>query len=87
MASADVAREHESGRSVRPAFKDVGAARLLTDRVQVQALYQFQHVVLIRGIAQPNLQPFGLWLARLRARGVDNSQLTTQNDFAPMISV
>src|SRR5687767_3171930 len=65
MTSADVAAEHERRRAVRPALKDVRATRFLTNGVQVEALNQFEHLVLIGRIAQTNAQPFGLWLANL----------------------
>jgi hypothetical protein len=64
MARADVSAQHERRRSVRPAFEDVWTTGFLTDGVQVQALNQFQNIVLIGGIAQPDFQPFGLGLSR-----------------------
>ena len=64
MARADVAAQHESRRAIRPALKDVRATRFLTNRVQIQPFDQLQDVVLIRRIAQTNLQPFGLRLTR-----------------------
>jgi hypothetical protein len=54
MPRANVASEHEGGRAIRPAFKNIRAARFLADRVKVQALDQLQHVVLIRRVAQTN---------------------------------
>src|SRR5256885_6829517 len=65
MARAGVAAEHEGRGAIRPALEDVGAARLLADRMQVQAFDELQHVVLIRRIAQTYLQPLRLRLARL----------------------
>ena len=64
MSRADVSAQHESGRAVRPALEDVGTARFLADGVQVEALNQFQHIVLIGGVAQPDFQPFGFRLSR-----------------------
>lgn len=55
MARADVSAQHECRGPVRPAFEDVWATGLLTDGVQVQALNQFQNIVLIGWIAKPNL--------------------------------
>src|SRR6185503_13013049 len=48
--------------AVRPAFENVWAACFLANRVQVQPLDQLQDVVLVRRIAQTNLQPLRLWL-------------------------
>ncbi len=65
MTRADVAAEHERRGAIRPALKNVRAARFLTNGVQVEALDQFENLVLIRRIAQTNPQPFGLWLTDL----------------------
>ena len=62
VSRADVAAEHERRSSIRPAFKNVWTTSFLTNRVQVKSLDQLQHVVLIGWIAQPDLQPFRLWL-------------------------
>jgi hypothetical protein len=62
VAGTDVAAQHEGGRTVGPALKDVGALRFLTNRVQVQALDQLEQVVLVRRITQTNAEPLGLWL-------------------------
>ena len=55
MARASIAAEHERRGAIRPALEDIWAARLLTDRMQIQARDQLEHVVLIRRIAEPNL--------------------------------
>jgi hypothetical protein len=55
VARADVAAEHESRSSIRPAFEDVWATGFLTNRVKVEALDQLQNVVLIGRIAKPDL--------------------------------
>jgi hypothetical protein len=60
MARADVAAEHEGGGAVRPTLEDIRAARFLTDRVQIQPLDQIEHMILIRRVADANLQPVGL---------------------------
>jgi hypothetical protein len=39
-ARADIAQDHERRRAVRPALPDVGAARLLANRVQVEVAHQ-----------------------------------------------
>ena len=62
VARADIAAQHERGRTIGPALENVGALCFLTDRVQVEALDQLEQMVLIRRIAQTNAQPFGLWL-------------------------
>ena len=64
MPGADVSAQHEGRRPVRPAFEDVWTTCFLTDGVQVQALNQFQNIVLIGGVAQPDFQPLGLGLSR-----------------------
>src|SRR5205085_4823287 len=78
MARAGVAAEHEGRGAIRPALEDVRAARLLTDRVQVQAFDELQHVVLICRIAEPNLQPFRLRLAWLWI--IDDSQFASHSN-------
>ncbi len=65
MPRADVAAEHERRRSIRPALKNVRTARFLTNRVQVESLDQFEHMVLIGRIAQADAQPFRLGLTDL----------------------
>ena len=65
VTSADVAAKHERGRAIRPALENVWTAGFLTNRVQVEALDQLEHLVLISRIAQPNPQPFRLWLTDL----------------------
>jgi hypothetical protein len=55
VTRANVAAEHKSRGAIRPAFKDVGTASFLTNRVQVQSFNQAQYVVLIRRVAQPDL--------------------------------
>ena len=65
MTGADVAAEHERGCSVRPALENVGATRFLANCVQIEALDQFEHLVLVGWIAQPDAQPFRLWLTDL----------------------
>jgi hypothetical protein len=65
VARADVTAEHECRRAIRPAFKDVGATRLLADRVKIQTFDQPQHIVLVGGIAQANPEPVRLWLTGL----------------------
>jgi len=63
MTRADVAAEHESGRAIGPAFKNVWTAGFLTNGVQVESFDQLQHVILISRIAQPDAKPFRLGLA------------------------
>jgi len=65
MTRADVAAEHERRRPIIPALEDVRTTRFLTNSVQVQALDQFEHLVLIGRIAKADAQPFGLWLTNL----------------------
>jgi hypothetical protein len=67
VARANIAAEHEGGGTIRPAFEDVGAVRFLTNSMKVQTLDQLQDVILIRRIAQTNLQPLRLWQTRLWA--------------------
>jgi len=55
VARANVAAQHECCGAIGPTFEDVGTARLLADRVQVQPLNQFQHVILVGRIAQTDL--------------------------------
>jgi hypothetical protein len=62
MTRADIASKHEGRGPIGPAFKNIRTARFLTDSVQVESFDQLQHLVLICGVAQPDAQPFGLWL-------------------------
>jgi hypothetical protein len=54
MPSADIAAEHERCGSIRPAFKNIGATRLLADSMKTEAFNQLQHLILIRWISQTN---------------------------------
>jgi hypothetical protein len=63
---ADIATQHESRRSIGPAFEDVRTTRFLADRMKIQALDQLQHLILVSRIAQTNLEPGGFGLAWLR---------------------
>jgi len=65
VARADVPAEHERRRPVRPALKNVRTTRFLTNGVEIQALDQFEHLVLIGGIAEPDAQPFRFGLTNL----------------------
>ena len=64
MSGADVTAKHEGRSTIGPALKDVGTTCFLTDRVQIKAFNQFEDMVLIDGITQPNLEPFGFRRAR-----------------------
>ena len=75
MASANVSAQHKCRRAIRPAFENVRALRFLTDCVEIQSLNQLQQVVLIRGVAETNLEPIGFWLTRC---GVENSKFAGQ---------
>jgi hypothetical protein len=61
----DVAAEHERRRAVGPALKNVRTAGFLADCVEIQSFDQIEYLVLICGIAQPDTQPFRLWLTHL----------------------
>jgi len=65
MACANVAAEHEGRGAIGPAFKNVRTARFLADGVQIETFDQLQHLVLIRWVAEPDAQPFRLWLTNL----------------------
>lgn len=67
MPCADVAAQHERRGAIRPALEDVWTTSFLANSVQVQALDEFEYVVLVCRVAQTNLQPF--WL-RLTGRRV-----------------
>ncbi len=64
VSRADITAEHECGRAVRPAFKDVRATRLLADRMKIQTFDQLQDIVLVGWIAQANPEPVRLRLAQ-----------------------
>src|ERR1051325_5919734 len=65
MTRADVAAEHERRSSIGPTLKNVRTTSFLTNGVQVESFDQLQHLVLIRGVAQSNAQPFGFGLTYL----------------------
>ncbi len=68
VPGADVAQDHEGGGLVLPAFPDVGAARLLADRVQPQLAHHGLDVRVVRAAGCLHLEPG--WLARrCRRRG------------------
>ena len=63
-ARADVAEDHERRRPVRPAFADVGAARLLADRMKVQVAHQALEPEIGRRTWRFHLEPLGFGRAR-----------------------
>src|SRR6266849_2922300 len=62
MARADVAAQHEGCCAIGPALENVRALCFLANRVQVQALNQFEQAILVSRIAQTDPEPLGLWL-------------------------
>ena len=59
-ACADIAEDHERGRTVlAPTLVDVGASSLLTDRVQAQAFDETIDFVIALRRREPDAQP--LW--------------------------
>ena len=66
-AGADVAQDHEGGGPLLPALEDVGAERLLADRVQGKLAHKGLEVTVIGADAGPHLEPGGP-LARPRGR-------------------
>ena len=65
VASTNITTEHERCGPVRPAFKDVWAARFLANGMQIQPLNQVQDLVLSSRIAKTNFEPFRLRIAYL----------------------
>lgn len=57
---ACVAAEHKGRGLIRPAFKDVRTLRFLADGVEIQAVDQLHHLVLISRVSELDLQPVGL---------------------------
>ena len=54
VTRADVTAQHERGRAIGPALKNVGTASFLTNGVEIQALDQLQDVILVHRIAETN---------------------------------
>ena len=69
MSGANVTAQHERRRAIGPAFENVWTTCFLANCMQVQAVDQLEHVVLIRRITQADLEPFRLGLPRL---GISN---------------
>ena len=68
-ARADVAEDHERRRPVVPALADVGTARFLAHRVQVEIAHQPLEAQVARRPRRTDLQP-----CRLRFARVDNGE-------------
>ena len=62
-AGADVAEDHEGRRAALPALADVGAVRLLADRVQVVGLDRLLQLAVGRAAGRGDLEPRRLALA------------------------
>src|ERR1051325_3003574 len=62
-ARADVTEDHEGGRAVMPALADVGTARLLADRVELQLLHHALEAQVVLGPRRAYFQPRRLRLA------------------------
>jgi hypothetical protein len=60
VACTSVAAEHKCGRFIGPALEDVRTFRFLANRVEVKTLDEIQNGILIRRIAQLDLQPVRL---------------------------
>ena len=56
---ADIAEDHERRRPVRPAFADIGAARLLADRMKVQVAHQALEPEIGRRARRFHFEPLG----------------------------
>src|SRR5438552_12222826 len=54
---AGVAQDHEGGGACFPALADVGAARLLTDRVQLEHTHDVLELGVVRAAGKPHPQP------------------------------
>ena len=61
ITRADVAKDHEGGRAMLPAFTNVGAMRLLADRVEVELTHHVLEPQVVRSARSLHLEP--RWLA------------------------
>ena len=61
ISRANVAKDHESGGAMLPAFADVGAVRLLANRVEVELTHHVLEPQVVRSARSLNLEP--RWLA------------------------
>ena len=68
-AGAGVAEDHEGRRAALPALADVGARRLLADRVQVLAVDQLGQLAVARPAGRRHLEPGRLACARIDRLG------------------
>src|SRR5690606_13041425 len=59
-----VAADEERGLAVLPALEDVGAARLLADRVQAAAVHELLELGVLGAHGRPGADPLGLLLDR-----------------------
>src|SRR4051794_27684849 len=68
VSRADVAKDHERGRAMLPAFADVGAVRFLANRMQVEVAHQLLQAKILGAAGGTDLEPAGLALRQgLRA--------------------
>ena len=80
-ARALVAADEERRLAVLPALEDVGAARLLADRVQTLGLHQALERGVLRSHLRPGLDPGGLPLDRgLCVADLETEELTAFGD-------
>ena len=62
-ARADVAENHEGGGAVVPALADVGAVRVFTDRVELEAAHDVAQPEIVFRSRRAHFQPLGFRLA------------------------
>src|SRR6266567_5406999 len=58
-ARADAPKDHEGGGFMAPAFANIGAARLLTDGVQLFTAHKLFQVFVVFAFWWAHAQPFG----------------------------
>src|SRR5450759_3894886 len=58
-ARADTPKNHEGGGFMAPAFANIGAARLLTDGVQLFTAHKLFQVIVVFALRWAHSQPFG----------------------------
>jgi hypothetical protein len=85
MARADVPAQHERCGAIGPTLKNVWATRLLAYCVKIQTFDQLEHVVLVRGVTQSNLEPLGFGLTGFRIVA-DYSKFSGQSSGSPQSS-
>lgn len=82
----NVAKDHEGGRAVLPAFTDVGAVSLLANRMEAQLTHQVLEAYIVGSSGRPDFEPRGLSF-RERLDPVPTHYLVQRIRHLPVVTV